>query len=171
MLSFDQSRTSNFHWDFKVDAKTVMEYIGQVLSWSRLCMLEGNPSSADDSFNGTEYWCNNVLIFDVLQEAWAAEDTLGFDGFGTKMLKAMETKVDVPEEEKKTEEWQQAYKVTWRLLGKACWQKVTHGKGLTHGVNLGELLDRKENADADCREGTFGELVSLTSFPQEFLGL
>lgn len=65
-LSFDDSRASKFHWDFKVDAQTVFEYITQVVCWMRICMLSKDEG---DGFVGTEYWQHNVLIWDVLSES------------------------------------------------------------------------------------------------------
>jgi hypothetical protein len=35
--------------------------------------------------------------------------------------------------------------------------QVTHGKGLMNDLSLGYLLD--QHADADCRSGTFGQLL------------
>ena len=66
----------NYHWEFKVEPLTVMEYIGQVLAWLRLCMLE----DPNDGFNGAEYYENKVLRFDSLSEDLGAEATIGFSG-------------------------------------------------------------------------------------------
>lgn len=151
-MSFDDSRASNFHWDFSVDAKTVMEYIGQVLSWQRVCMLE----DAGDGFSGVDYWTKHILIFDVLQENWGGEATMGFAGFGQMMFDLLCVRLDADPE---STEYQQAYKLIWRLLTKSSMQKITHGKGLTNDAQLGVLLDKPENEGKDCAEGTFAELL------------
>ena len=143
-ISFEDSRASNFHWDFKVSAQTVMEYITQVMCWMRLCLMEET----------VDYWLNHVLIFDVLQENWGAEATIGFHGAGEKMFKLLSLKRDIDPE---SEDYKEAYKLVWRLLAKSSMQKITHGKHLTNDVHLGVLWD--ENPEKDCEPGTFAELL------------
>jgi hypothetical protein len=150
-LSFDDSRASNYHWDFKVPAQTVAEYITQVVCWMRVCMLEEDPS---DGFNGVEYWQKNVLIWDVLPENWGGEALLGFPGSGDKMFNLFSVRLDA---DPNSEEYKQAYALTWRLLTKSSMQKITHGKNLTNSVHLGVLWD--EHPGSDCEPGTFAELL------------
>ncbi|KAK6196727.1 hypothetical protein LQW54_011236 [Pestalotiopsis sp. IQ-011] len=152
--SFDQARASNFHWEFKVPPKTVMEYITQVVAWQRLCMLE----DAGDGFSCADYWSSNVFCIDVLQEDWAAEDEVGFDGQELFDLLTMKRDTnDASEEQRKAE------KLVWRLLGQASMQKVTHGKGLMKGKALGGLLDEEQNIGKDRAAGTFAELLRYGS--------
>ena len=47
-----------------MDGKTVFEYIGQVFSWMRLCLIE-DPNGG---FDRPEYWIKKVLVFDSLEE-------------------------------------------------------------------------------------------------------
>ena len=148
-LTFEASRQANFKWDFKVQPQTVMEYISQVLSWQRLCMLE----NASDGFNATEYWLHNVLIFDVLEENWAAEATIGFGG--PVLLEALSTKLDAP---KDSEQYKTAYRLVWRLLTDSTMQKITHGKNLTLTPAAGVLWEMPGNGDKDHEPGTFAEL-------------
>ena len=149
-MSFKESEEANFHWDFKVEPKTVLEYVGQVLSWTRLCMLE----DAGDGFSGTEYWQNNVLIFSALQEDWAAEAMIGFEG--QVLFDALATKLDAPRE---SEAYQNAHRVVWRMLTKSSMHKITHGKNLTKTPALGVLWDEKEHSEKDIEPGTFAELL------------
>lgn len=149
---FDASRASKFHWDFKVDFQTVMEYIGQVLAWRRVCMLE----DVGDGFSGVEYWTEHILIFDVVEEDWGGEATLGFKGFGQRMADLLTVKLDSDPD---ADEYKDAYKVTWRLLTQSSMQKITHGKGLTNDLALGIVWDQEEYEGKDCLPGTFGELL------------
>ena len=150
----------NFHWEFKVEPRTVMEYIGQVLSWLRLCMLE----EPNDGFNGAEYWANKVLLFDSLSEDWGAEATVGFSG--QDLFNVLETRRDAAPE---SNEYQTAYKTIWRLLTRSSMQKITHGRNLTKSPALGILWDMEENKGKDVAPGTFSELLRYGSvhFEQE----
>lgn len=95
--TFKEAEEAKFNWDFSVEPQTVFEYIAQVLSWMRLCMLESTGTGDDsnnNTFSGTEYWLNKVLIFNALQEDWGAEATIGF---GEQILfDALATKFDAP---------------------------------------------------------------------------
>jgi len=159
-LKFDGSQARNFHWDFKVEPQTVMEYIAQVMSWMRLSMLE----DPNDRFSGAEYYASKVLLFDSLTEDWAAEDTVGFEGIN--LFNVFATRLDADLE---SEEYKLAYKAVWRLLTKSSMQKITHGKNLTKTPALGVLWDLKENEGKDIEPGTFAELLRYGSvhFEQE----
>ena len=149
-LSFEDSRASKFHWDFTVSAQTVFEYITQVVAWMRICMLE----DVGDGFSGVDHWCNNVLIWDVLEENWGAEAILGFEGSGQRMFDLLCLKRNI---DPNSEEYKEAYSLVWRLLTKSSMQKIVHGKHLTDSINLGVLWD--ENEGKDCEPGTFAELL------------
>ena len=156
--SFEDSKASNFHWKFKIEAGEVFEYISQVSSWLRMTMIEGSEL---DDFNGSEYWQKHVLCFDALQEIWGTEATIGFDG--EDAYKALCTRLDADPE---SVEYKKAYGLVWRLLTKSSFQKITHGKGLTHDTHLGVFWD--ENEGKDCEPGTFAELLryGCTHFEQ-----
>ena len=151
-MNFEDSRASNFTWEFNVDVKTVMEYISQILAWSRVCMLE----DMGDGFSGVDYWTKHVLAFDVLQENWGGEMILGFPGFGQRMADLLTVPLDSDPE---SEEYKEASKIVWRLLTKSSMQKITHGKGLTKDVQLGTIWDQPENKGKDRAPGTFAELL------------
>jgi len=155
-LSFDESRASNFTWDFKVDAKTVMEYITQVLCWTRLTMLE----DAGDGFSSADYWQNHVLCIDVLQENWGAEAVVGFASGGQGIFELLSMERDG---DKSSEKYKKAEELVCRMLTKSSMQKITHGKGLTNTVALGVLWDLKENEGKDREPGTFAELLRYGS--------
>ncbi|KAF2104219.1 hypothetical protein NA57DRAFT_70436 [Rhizodiscina lignyota] len=140
-VKFEDSQARNFHWDFKVDIKTVMEYIGQVLAWLRLCMLE-----EPNGFNAREYYGNRVPI----------EDTVGFTG--QQLFNVLATRLDA-----QSEEYKAAYKTIWRVLTRATMQKITHGKNLTKTEALGVLWDKPENEGKDIEPGTFAELLRYGS--------
>ncbi len=110
--------------------------------------------NARDGFNATEYWLNKILIFDVLQENWAAEATIGFGG--PLLLDALATRLDAPKE---SEEYKTAYKLVWRLLTESTMQKITHGKNLTHTPSVGVLWEQPGNESKDHEVGTFAELL------------
>lgn len=150
-MSLDDASKENFSWDWKVDVTTVIEYVGQVSCWHRLCILEGSDS---DPFNGYDYWMNKVMTINVQEENWGGEKTIGWDNFGQRFYDLMKIKVDG---DKESPEWQEAYKVTWRLLTKSSLQKTTRAKNLTHSKHLGAMWD--ENPGTDCLPGTFGELL------------
>ena len=149
-LSLEEPQQANFKWEYKVEAHTLSEYVSQILSWQRLCMLE----NARDGFNGTYYWLNKVLIFDALQENFAAEATIGFPGI--QLYNALATKLEAP---KDSEEYKTAYKLVWRLLTESTMQKIAHGKNLTVTPNAGMLWEQPGNEDKDQEPGTFAELL------------
>lgn len=157
---YERSRARNFRWDFKVEPSTVAEYIGQVVAWLRVCMLE-DPT---DGFNGAEYYGNKILLFDSLSENWGAEEEIGFSG--QDLFDLMATRRDADMESK---EYRTAYKTIWRLLTHSSMQKITHAKNLTKGFALGILWDMKENEGKDVEPGTFAELLRYGSvhFEQE----
>lgn len=144
----------NNRWEFKVAHLTVMEYIGQVLAWLQLCMLE----DPNDGFSGAEYYENKVLLFDSLSEDWGAEATIGFSG--QDLFDVLTTKRDADPE---SQEYQTAYKTIWRLLTRSSMQKITHGKNLTKGLTLGILWDMEENERKDIAPGTLSELLRYGS--------
>lgn len=131
-----------------------MEYIGQVMAWQRLCLLE----DTGNGFSGTRYWEEKVLLFDALQEDWGAEATIGFSG--QDFFDALETKISASPESKELEA---AHRTTWRLLTRSSMQKVTHGKNLTKNSALGVLWDKDENQGKDIEPGTFAELLRYGS--------
>ena len=131
-----------------------MEYIGQVLAWLRLCMLE----DPNDGFSGAEYYVNKVLLFDSLSEDWGAEETIGFSG--QDLFNVLSTRRDADPGSK---EYETAYRTIWRLLTQSSMQKVTHGKNLTKGLALGILWDMEENEGKDAAPGTFAELLRYGS--------
>ena len=159
-IKFEASQMRGFKWDFNVSPVTVMEYIGQVLAWLRLCRLE----DPHDGFNGAEYYTHKVLLFDVLSEDWAAESIIGFRG--QDLFDVLATKLDADPE---SEAYRKAYKTIWRLLTRSSMQKVTHGKNLTKEVALGTLWDLEENEGKDVEPGTFAGLLRYGSvhFEQE----
>lgn len=125
-------------------------------------MLEGKDGApADgDGFSGADYWSKHVLLFDVLKENWGGEDTVGWQQPGQKMLDLFCVPLHADPE---SEPYQEASALTWRLLTRSSMQKITHGKGLTHDVQLGALWDVAENEDKDCAKGTFAELLRFGS--------
>jgi hypothetical protein len=70
------------------------------------------------------------------------------------------TRIDADPE---SEEYKLAKKTAWRMLTKSSFQKITHGKNLTHSVHCGALLDLPENEGKDQEPGTFGELIRFGS--------
>jgi hypothetical protein len=153
-VKFEDSAARGFKWDFAQTPQMVMGYIGQVLSWDRLCMLE----DPHDGFNGRSYYAEKVLLFDSLTEDWSAEDTVGFAG--QDLFDVLATKLDADPASK---EYQLAYKAIWRMLTKASMQKITHGKNLTKTPALGVLWDLKENEGKDIEPGTFASLLRYGS--------
>lgn len=154
-VKFEDAAARGFNWDFAQTPQMVMGYIGQVLSWNRLCMLE-DPT---DGFNGRDYYANKVLLFDSLTEDWSAEDTIGF--VGQDWFDVLATKLDA---DPSSNEFQTAYKTIWRILTKASMQKITHGKNITKTPALGVLWDMEEGAGKDVEPlGTFASLLRYGS--------
>ena len=154
---FSHSNDAKLDWDFNVSETTVLEYVAQVVAWSRLCMLE----DAGDDFSCVNYWLNNVLLFDCRREDWPAETVLqAFAGSGQKLMDLLSVPLD---EDKASEEYKQAEEVVWTILTKGSMQKISHGKGLTQSPQLGTLWDRPENKGRDSAPGTFAELLRYGS--------
>lgn len=129
-VKYERSQARNFHWDFKVEPSTVMEYISQVVAWLRMCMLE-DPS---DGFDGAGYYGNKVLLVDSLSENWGVDEEIGFSG--QDLFDVLATRRDADMESK---EYRKAYKIICRLLTHSGMQKITHAKNLTKGLSLGIL--------------------------------
>ncbi|KAL1611879.1 hypothetical protein SLS60_000101 [Paraconiothyrium brasiliense] len=147
-LNFGHAEEAGFRWKFTVDPVTVLGYVGQVLSWCRVASLK----EPNGGFDGVDYYTKHVLCFDALNEIWAAEKTVGYDG--NEIHKIFTTRLDADPESK---EYKKAYEATWRLLTESSLQKITHGKNLTTDTHCGVLLDQQEGSD--CAPGTFGELL------------
>ncbi|KAK7431796.1 hypothetical protein QQZ08_001736 [Neonectria magnoliae] len=143
------SEAADWPWDFKISPQHLFEYVSQVMCWRRLTMLE----DAGDGFNGSKYWQENILGIDARHENWAAEDAVGF-GSGARLCELFNLQLDANPE---TTDYKEAYNLVWLLLRTASWQKITHGKGLTHAAALGILWD--ENEGKDSAPGTFGDLL------------
>ncbi|EME82054.1 uncharacterized protein MYCFIDRAFT_30457 [Pseudocercospora fijiensis CIRAD86] len=158
-LNFEDSRQSDFHWDFNVDPATVFEYISQVLAFLRLTMLNSPLPGGGETC--AEYWQTHIFCFDSLQECWGAESVIGFKG--QDFYDALSTRTDIDVE---SEEYRKASNLVWRLLAKSSIQKITHGKHLTVSKHLGALWD--ENEGRDVEPGTFAELLryGCTHFEQ-----
>jgi hypothetical protein len=153
-FKFSEAEARGFKWDFKVDEQTVLGYTGQCLAWIRLTWLQ----EPDGGFDGVEYWARKVLVFDVAQEGFGAEQIVGYKG--EDLFRVFTTRRDAAPE---SEEFRKAEETTWRLLTKSSLQKITHGKGLTHSLHCGALLDFAENEGRDQEPGTFGELLRYGS--------
>ena len=153
-IKFEDSQAMNYRWEFNVEPLTVMEYIGQVMAWQRLCMLE----DPNDGFNGPDYYEKKVLLFDSLSEDWGAEATIGFSG--QDLLDVLATRRDA---DPHSEQYGSAYKTVWRLLTRSSMQKITHGKNLTKDAALGVLLDMEGNQGKDAAPGTLAEVLRYGS--------
>ncbi|KAF3931987.1 hypothetical protein ABW20_dc0102741 [Dactylellina cionopaga] len=155
-LDFSESQKRGFNWEFTVDAFTTMQYIGQVISWLRLCMIDGGGNEGE--LDWAQYAKDHIFWYDVLDENFGAETVIGFTG--QPLFDALATKLDT---DPNSEEYKIAYKLVWRLLTKSSMQKITHGKNLTKTPALGLLWDREENKDKDREPGTFAELLRYGS--------
>ena len=153
-FNFAEAEARGFKWDFKVDEATVLGYIGQCVAWIRLTWLQ----EPNGGFHGVDYWAKKVLVFDSAAEDWAAEQIVGYKG--GDLFKVFTTSRDADPE---SEEYKKAEKTAWRLLTKSTMQKITHGKGLTHDMHCGALMDLPENEGKDQEPGTFGELLRYGS--------
>ncbi|KAF2724192.1 hypothetical protein K431DRAFT_282048 [Polychaeton citri CBS 116435] len=148
-------------WEVHVPYKTVMEYIGQLVCWQRVCMLE----DAGDGFSGVDYWMNHVYLFDAVQETVGGETKVGFDQ--QRMFRFLTMKRDdsaaasakrVPEHD-----YEPAKELTWYLLTSASMLKISRGSGLTRHKGFGAVLDEPENKDKHCEPDTFFELLRFGS--------
>jgi hypothetical protein len=126
------------------------------------------PNADGLGFNANQYWLNNVLVFDVLEENWPAETVVGFNG--RSFVDALSTPLSAAPD---SEEHKTAYRLVWRMLSEATMQKITHAKGLTVQPAAGALWDLKENEGMDSKEGTFAELLryGTTHFRQTREGI
>jgi hypothetical protein len=153
-FKFEKAQEMGFKWDFKVDEQTVLAYIGQIVAWIRLTWIQ----EPDGGFDGVDYWAKKVLLIDVRSEDWAAEQIIGYNG--EDLFRIFTTKMDADCE---SESYKTAEKTVWRLLTRSTMQKIVHGKGLTHSLSCGTLLDLPENEGKDQEAGTFGELLRYGS--------
>ena len=147
-----------YSFPFAVEKESLMDYVGQMLAWSRVCMVE----DAGDGFNGSAYWRTKVLLFDALNEGWAAEPPTGWSG--VKLLDALSTPLSATEP---SEKYKLGAQVVWRLLEGSSMQKVFHGKDMMSAPSLGTLWDQPENEGRDQAPGTFAELLRFGSVHYE----
>ncbi|KAK4494650.1 hypothetical protein PRZ48_014006 [Zasmidium cellare] len=149
---------ARYNFPMKLDKMpTIMDYTAQVSAYARVAVLE-EPGGG---FNGREYWKDKILKFDALDECWAAEAEIGFDGkdlFDLLATERMET-----DARPVSTDYQLAEKVVWRLLTSTSMQKVTRGHDLIEGLALGSLWDMPENLGKDAEPGTFAELLRYGS--------
>ncbi|KAH8645732.1 hypothetical protein BX600DRAFT_391118 [Xylariales sp. PMI_506] len=154
-LMWEHKESGKFDVDW-LEPDKVVEYVAQILCWTRLCCLD-NP---DDGFSCADHWEKKVLCFDVLHEDWRGETLFGINGFGQKCLDFLALPVDADdstlEQQQKKED---ASKLVWTLLTDTGMQKITHAKNLTVSVHLGTLWDMPENHGKDCGPGTYAELL------------
>jgi hypothetical protein len=151
-FKFAEAEALGFKWDFKVDELTVLGYIGQCLSWIRCTWL---IEPGENGFNGVEYWCNKILLPDVLEENWRAEKIIGYKG--EDLYDVLKCKRDADPE---SAEYKKAYECVWGLLCDASLQKITHGKELTKTPAYGVFLDEVDRrGEKIFEDGTFGELL------------
>lgn len=151
-----EARARGFNWTFNVDFATILGYTAQCVAWIRLTWLQ--EPAEKGGFDGASYWANKILVFDVLEEDFAAEKLLGFRG---EDLYKMFTMKQDGSNASSPEEFQRARETAWRLLSQSTMQKITHGKGLSPDTHCGVFLDRNEGSDG--AEGTFGELLRYGS--------
>ena len=148
-MDFSEGYARGHKWEVNVEPLAGFEYISQVLSWLRLCMLE----DVGDGFSGVDYARDHILWYDSLEENWGAETVVGFRG--QDVFDALATKLS---EDPTSEEYKKAYKLVWRLLTRSSMEKLTHGTHLkTPGLGL--LWDMKGNERKDMEPGTFAELL------------
>ncbi|KAK9368249.1 hypothetical protein V1509DRAFT_639752 [Lipomyces kononenkoae] len=153
-LDFSVSRERGYKFEFAVEPLVVFEYVMQVIAWLRVSMLE----DVGDGFSGVDYAQDNVLWFDALEEDWAAQSVVGFEG--QEEFDALETKTDA---DHSSSAYQTAYRAVWKMLTSASMQKISHGKHLTKTPALGLLWGMEENKDKDIEPGTFAELLRYGS--------
>lgn len=143
-------------WDFK-EMVTILEYVGQILAFQRMCHLD---KADEEGFNCCDYWEKHVLIWDALTEHWAAELLTNRIGPHPRIMELLATRRDTDPD---SEDYKEAYKLTWRLLTKSSLMKVTSAQGMTITPHLGALWSLPENLDKDSAEGTFAELLRYGS--------
>ncbi|KAJ5586973.1 uncharacterized protein N7459_002738 [Penicillium hispanicum] len=142
-----------------IDEKVALEYITQIICWSRLFCLE----DAGEGFSGLEYWEKHIFGFSAMQEDWRGECVTSFVGFGERSFEALQLPYPGSDAGPASEKSEFANKLVWELLANASMWKVTHAHDLTYSVHLGTLLDMPENEGKDAAPGTFGELLRYGS--------
>jgi hypothetical protein len=155
-----EAANNGFKWEFSAPPPKILEYIGQIIAWPRICFLQ---EPGPGGFNGAEYYTKHVRPFSCLDEDWSAEALIGWKGQELYDILATSTSAD-PE----SEEYKKAYKVVWRILNQASMQKITHAQSLALRPHLGTLLD--QNPELNEREGTFLELLRYGSVHFEQVG-
>ncbi|KAF2199501.1 hypothetical protein GQ43DRAFT_457119 [Delitschia confertaspora ATCC 74209] len=127
-IRLEDSAARGVKWDFCVGPLTVLGYIGQVLSFSRVGWLQ---EPGDGGFDGVEYYMTKVPLSNALTGDWSAEPVLGFKG--EDFFHALATRRDVDPE---SEEYKLAYQCVWKISTSA---KENEGKRVEEGT-FAELL-------------------------------
>lgn len=153
MTSYNMKATdaalNDFSWDWSASPEKIMDYIGQIVAWPRICFLQ---EPGPDGFNGAEYYQRHVLLLTCLEEHFSAKKMIGWRGWDF-FLDVLDTFISADLE---SEGYRKASKVVWNILTKASGQKVAHCTGLVMYPNLGTLLD--EHPEVNEQEGKFLEL-------------
>ncbi|OGM42780.1 hypothetical protein ABOM_009019 [Aspergillus bombycis] len=149
-----EGETAEFDPDW-IDPAQVLEYITQIVCWTRLFCLE----EAGEGFSGVDYWQNHIFAFSCLEEDWRGEYVTSFVGFGERAFDALQLPHSGPTVDQSSEKYKEAEKLIWELLASASMWKVAHAPGLARSVYLGGLLDQPEHEGKEAQPGTFGELL------------
>ncbi|KAI1419666.1 hypothetical protein F5Y12DRAFT_776767 [Xylaria sp. FL1777] len=146
-----------------VQIDKVIEYALQMACWSRVTMLE----DAGDGFSGADYWPNNVLWINCMQEVVRAFHVEGSEipayWKGQEIFDYFSTRRDGPTDSAK---YKEAEKFVWDVLTKSSMLKIGTVQGMVDWVSLSTLWNKPENLGKDCEPGTFAEL--LREVPQHF---
>ncbi|KAL4874745.1 capsular polysaccharide synthesis protein-domain-containing protein [Aspergillus karnatakaensis] len=142
--------TDRFGWEHVCAPEDILDYGGHILAWQRLCMLH----DTEDGFNGAEYFEQKVLLLDVVQESWKAEEIVGWKG--QQLFDVLRTRLDADRE---SGEWKLAYRAVMTILAESSMQKVYRGKEMLKYPALGTLWDEDGNEERDHESGTFARLM------------
>ncbi|KAI9684913.1 MAG: hypothetical protein M1822_005562 [Bathelium mastoideum] len=152
----EAAKEKRYKFEYSVSFTEILEYVSQVLSWMRVCLLDC-PEKDPSGMSGRKYWEEKVLLLDSIDESWSAEEMTGFDT--QKIFDLLATRFDDPN----TTRVEEAKHLTWRLLESASMQKIYHGKKLLKTPAVGQLWDSAGNGEADCAKGTFAALLRYGS--------
>ncbi|KAL6229776.1 hypothetical protein BDW75DRAFT_249269 [Aspergillus navahoensis] len=141
-------RGGNLTHVFHSSSGAKLDHFQAYLAYDRLRLLE-DPT---DGFSGPSYCKNRVLLIDYKECALSA--MLANDS-GPEQFRLFTTRCDRDQD---SEDFHTAREYFERVLSSAAMIKLYHWRE-SEVPTLACLWDQPENANADCRPGTFGEYI------------
>ncbi|KAI0200936.1 capsular polysaccharide synthesis protein-domain-containing protein [Astrocystis sublimbata] len=139
-----------------ITMESFSDYLAAFMCFERVRKLI-DPS---DGFSGPEYYAQNMLLYDALQETYFFQQQTNWSGTHQfDLLAAKRTGEEVVRDEK----WQEAESFVTNALANTSTMKLSHGPVGALDSFLADLWDSPEHQDKDSAENTFAAYLRYGS--------